>query len=315
LKFEKSRIRGQEIIDGLTTQLLQSRHQQSVQEFMQEKYNWTNITFHNINWDLHNDVHQHCTQHKQFNTKLIHHWLPVASHPSQAKDNKYCFRCNTVEEDQHHWYKCPCEDATKIRTYLRTESVTFLHTTKLHHTIQNLLIDQLYNTPSIPPNNILQVYNKQKLIGWEHFLRGRISQDWIDLQNKLSNRQDGEHEWRKAIIHIFHSLHEMWLDRNQELHGTEQSSLDRRKENIIKPTLTRIYNLQHLVPIQDRQLFDKTIEEMLELPTRYLETWITRHEKYLQKAAERETARIKLHNTAITHFFTKLSPSKKSRTR
>jgi hypothetical protein len=136
--------------------------------------------------------------------------------------------------------------------------------------------------------------------------------DWIDTQNKLTNRTDGDKEWRKVGLHILHILHEIWLDRNNQLYGNEQTALDRRKESIIRPILTRIYTLQNLVPNQDRIFFERTIDEILEFPTTYLETWIKRHEMYLQKAADRESRRIKLSNTAITHFFHEIISNQES---
>jgi hypothetical protein len=65
-------INGEENVESLETHLIHSKYQQSVQELLQQKYNWNNITFNNIDWDLHKDVHQYCTQYKQLTIKLIH---------------------------------------------------------------------------------------------------------------------------------------------------------------------------------------------------------------------------------------------------
>jgi hypothetical protein len=98
----------------------------------------------------------------------MHHWLPVSTHPSEAKDNKMCFWCDNVQEDQYHRYKCPCEDATKLQAY-RTETTKFFNKSKLHHTIQNIIIGQLYECQSTPTINLIRVHNKQNQIGWETF--------------------------------------------------------------------------------------------------------------------------------------------------
>jgi hypothetical protein len=73
-------------------------------------------------------------------------------------------------------------------------------------------------------------------------------------------------------------LHEIWLDRNHQLHSNDETAIQRQLETIIKPKLTRLYNLQHLVPIQYRQLYNRSIDEVIQLPPADLETWITRHE-------------------------------------
>jgi hypothetical protein len=58
------------------------------------------------------------------------------------------------------------------------------------------------------------------------------------LQNQLTERNDGDTEWRKAIKHILEILHEIWIVRNNQLHGNNQTALERRKTTIIKPTMT-----------------------------------------------------------------------------
>jgi hypothetical protein len=304
-------INDHEVVDNITPKLLHSRHQHAVKEFLCTKYKWKETIFNNIDWNLHEDVQQHCHQYRQFIIKLIHNWLPVASHPSQANENQICFRCNNTQEDQNHWYRCMSDDARKTRSLLRTTTTEFFHRSALHPSLQHLVIDLLYDF-KITRSIILQpTCNKQQQIGWDHFIRGRISSQWIQQQNNLTNQQNGEIEWRNAIKHVFHILHEIWCDRNQQLHGNDCTVVQRRMETIIKPKLHRIYNLQHLLPFQDRQIFDKTIDEMIKLPPQYLERWINRHEKYLQDSAARESKRIKLHNTAITNFFTKLTPTSK----
>jgi hypothetical protein len=301
-------INKQEIVEDVAEPLLHSRHQIQVKNFLTTKYNWNNDTFQDIDWELHEYVHQNSQQHKQFNTKFIHNWLPVANHPSQAKENKNCFRCDNFIEDQHHWYKCNCADAVQMRKNQRQMTVDFLHKTKLHHSLHHLIIDLLYESKITSTTNIQIACERQQRIGWDHFLQGRVSKNWTTQQNRLTNRQDGNKVWTSVIIHIFQSLHELWMDRNYQLHSNEQSAVHRRMETIIKPKLRCIYNLQDLVSSQDRQLFSTPIEEMLQQNPQYQERWISRHEKYLQDSAHRESNRIKMKNTAITNFFTRVTP-------
>jgi hypothetical protein len=265
------KIANQEIVEHLLETLLHTQHQHQIEQFMRNKYTWSQSTFLDINWDLHNDIHNHGLPYKQFITKLVHNWLPVASHPSQANENHQCFRCNITTEDQDHWYKCTCSDATAMQSQLRKNTIEFLHKSKLHYTLQHMIIDILYESKITTTVALQHSFQKQQTIGWHHFMRGRISQEWITIQNKLTNRDDGDKEWKLVISHMFHILHELWLDRNHQLHSNTESAMQRRMETIIKPKLTWLYNLQHLVSHEDKQLYETPLDQMLQFPVKYLE--------------------------------------------
>jgi hypothetical protein len=286
--------------------LLLSLHHSRLENYMQNKYKWNQNTFCNIDWDLHENVQQKC--YHQFITKFIHYWLPVADHPAQANENHQCFWCNNTIEDQQHWYKCTSTDAINTRNHQKEFTIQFLNRTKLHPSLHHLIIDLMYSDKLTSTQPLQKAYFQQNQIGWDQLLRGRISVEWIKYQNKLTNREDGETTWITIIEHIYTTLHELWLDRNNELHSKATTLVQRRLESIIIPKLTRIYNLQSLVPVQDRQIFELPLEEMIKLNPSYLQRWIERHEF---ESSKRENNRLKINNTTITNFFTKLTPSKK----
>jgi hypothetical protein len=298
----------QEIVDSIAESLLQKRYKIKVKDFLTSKYNWNTNIFNDIDWELHGTIHQSSYRHKQFNIKFIHNWLPVASHPSQNNENHNCFRCDNLIEDQHHWYKCTCKEAVQMRTIQQNNTIEFLRHSKLHHSFQHLIIDLLYKSEITSTHHIQTACNNQQQIGWDHFLQGRLSKSMVQQQNRLTQRQDGNQVWTAIIIHILHSLHEIWLDRNYQLHSKDQNPLQRRMATIIIPKITSIYNLKSVVSSQDRQLFDLPLEEMLQQSPQHLERWISRHERYLQESARRESERIKMKNTAITNFFTHITP-------
>ena len=111
-----------------------------------------------------------------------------------------------------------------MRTTQKNDTVNFLHRSKLHYSIQHLIIDLVYESKITVNNNIQTACNKQQQIGWDHFLRGRLSKKWVHQQNLLTNRRDGNKVWTNVIRHIFHSLHEIWLDRNRQLHSKGPNS-------------------------------------------------------------------------------------------
>jgi hypothetical protein len=198
-----------------------------------------------------------------------------------------------------------------MRTSQRKITHEFLNKTKLYPSLQHLIIDLLYEDKITSTNNIQTACKHQDQIGWDHFLRGRISKKWTEQQNNLTDRQDGNKVWGEVMVHIFYTLHKIWEDRNNQLHSNDLTSLQvqRRMETIIKPKLRTLYNLQHLIPVRDQVLFEKTLDEMMLQQPQYLEKWISRNEKYIHDSAKRESHRIKLNNTAITSFFSRLPPT------
>ena len=71
---------------------------------------------------------------------------------------------------------------------------------------------------------IRQALMEQKKIGWDHFMLGRISQQWSEIQGKyykrLNLRKTGN-KWAEELIKEIWTIHcTIWNRRNEILHGT-----------------------------------------------------------------------------------------------
>ena len=73
-------------------------------------------------------------------------------------------------------------------------------------------------------NRIKRAIKQQEKIGWDHFLLGRISQQWSEIQAKhyknIGSKKTGE-RWAEILIKEIWRIHcSIWNGRNEILHGT-----------------------------------------------------------------------------------------------
>jgi hypothetical protein len=102
-------------------------------------------------------------------------------------------------------------------------------------------IDELVPDAS---RTLIKAYNEQCEIGWDHWLKGRISMEWgtlvnYDINHKNSNiRYNSVEKWAKEVILLNWELaHNIWLSRNQNEHDSEGNPTERIKEKLIEEIL------------------------------------------------------------------------------
>ena len=159
---------------------------------------WTETTFDNIAWKhLGEALHHKSIGQRIQLSKYMNDMLPTAKR-LQTINNKHdgcCFDCNQLWEDTNHVLCCPSEN----RETTRTEAFSVLRTHfQAQHTptiVTNIICDSMQNwierrriappqwmTPTEPIMNAITIaFNSQKRIGWDQFLRGRLSLDWKNV--------------------------------------------------------------------------------------------------------------------------------------
>ena len=128
--------------------------------------------------------------------KWIFNKLPTNKHLCKIHqiDESICHSCRLVEEDNDHILRCSCENRHRIRRdwiealyhYLDTTSATPKEVTRcIMRGVTNWLLG--LPTPSIQSvsylasSHLISAYESQTQIGWDQFLRGRISLEWSAL--------------------------------------------------------------------------------------------------------------------------------------
>ena len=151
--------------------------------------------------------------------------------------------------------------------------------------------------------------NDQDAMGWHNFMFGRISNGWVDTQQRylerLGKKQTGK-RWAAAIIEkVWEISWNMWQHRNHIKHNTlhprraaEMAELDR--------SLSEAYDRGNSKLLgQDQQLFAKTKHKLLKGTFIEKSQWIASvamgHQK-AKRAKEDYNASLEAERTLMTRW-------------
>ena len=76
------------------------------------------------------------------------------------------------------------------------------------------------------------------------------------------------------LHHLWTHLWQLWLARNEDLHGKEKDEQERKRLEKIHPRVTALYSKVDLLLACDKPIFDLPILERMKLHSRELETWV-----------------------------------------
>ena len=96
---------------------------------------------------------------------------------------------------------------------------------------------ETFDETTIKPNKYVQAaITAQQNIGWEHFMRGRITMQWGDLINhhlkdsKIQPEEMDAEQWGTKLINInFKYVLELWDLRNEEVFGKTPKQIEKNK--------------------------------------------------------------------------------------
>jgi hypothetical protein len=130
----------------------------------------------------------------------------------------------------------------------------------------------------------------QELISWGHFLRGKISKEWSNLQqdyvsrNSPSTKFDKE-KWLRLIIKpLIMDCLDLWTLRNEERHGADSASKQSKLASQARRDLRAIYLLSDEVLASDRALFSKPLDTFLLDGTYSIQCWIRSHKPIIYQS-------------------------------
>ncbi len=132
-------------------------------------------------------------------------------------------------------------------------------------------------------DNEQSVIDSQSAIGWKHLIFGRLSSEWLRVQDehvateKLDSGKFSGKTWATQVIkHIWQRLQALWLLRNKSLHGDTFQANTATQRTRIAPLIERLYARQHdLDGLDRRALFNKPLATRLAQPLRVLTTWLS----------------------------------------
>jgi hypothetical protein len=137
--------------------------------------------------------------------------------------------------------------------------------------------------PAFLPQRYHQLFQQQSMIGWHHILHGRFSILWYDLQ--LQTHTQTNPLWLSYIIRtIWQLISKIWKHRCDTIHGT--NLLDTRQQALqrLTPQVQAMFDQQGQIDPADKYIFERTSNEILQMPTHLIERWIFKTDKNIKES-------------------------------
>jgi hypothetical protein len=225
---------------------------------------WNTDTLDSIAWKhLGHALRSLTTGQRLQTSKFMNDLLPTRRR-LQKLDNKTdgrCFACNLLWEDTNHVLCCHCEPRSLART---AAMVTFKQHLLQQHTpdvmatlICNSMDSWLNRTRVAPPtwepplepihHNLTRAFESQRRIGWDQFLRGRITLEWRQaIATYYHERRPGPaftpDQWLRTTIKALWTFSlSIWRARNLELHGENGGTSQERIRKVTALKATAIF--------------------------------------------------------------------------
>ena len=182
-------------------------------EFLKDKYQWNNRLIDSIEWDIVSSfISKQTYATRKTMTKYSHRWM--LSNSKTIDNHIICSYCHQSEDNLDHDHFLTCNDSDErkeVRIKRFQQLLTQLQTpialtSTLIKVIKTAYREQHQSTSQIP-------LTQQDIIGWNHFIRGRISKEPTNtmtnfcqtlIQTKQRFTGIG---WTKAVIKFMLEIH------------------------------------------------------------------------------------------------------------
>jgi hypothetical protein len=170
--------------------------------------------------------------------------------------------------------------------------------------------------PLFSEDPYIQLRQTQDAIGWDHFFRGKLSDDWNRLQYKYACRYsklEQSKNWIPWLIkYMATQAHNLWLSRNRDRHGHDSASQYHSKMAQARRDVTALYSHIDTVLPQDRDLFCASLELHLLQPLSQLQSWLSLNQPMILSSVRQAKDRSIAKTPRLSRFFTVLQKKKSS---
>ena len=295
-------------------------HRTSYERWLMRQFHWTNSILRTVDFEgLSFTIRTLPTHLQRFVLKWINQNLPVRRrvHRTDKLIPPTCRCCPTTIECDVHLLQCPseprrsaCADAyTRIATKLeQLHTDPDLQRSILHLTANALLL------PSCSPLPIDIDYEQQHIGPPILFLKGRWSRLFRSRQESFYRSQHraltftGDRWMRKTMTIIFEQLHQIWLCRNHQTHGSDQSLQEQFRREQLTIRVQALYNQIPNLLAHDRHVFNSLpADDLLSGPTSSILTWLRISEPTIRRCLKDANDKLLHNQTDIRDFFDEAS--------
>jgi hypothetical protein len=218
----------------------------------------------------------------------------------RSATSHYLFQCTAVSRQR--WRNKTTSTLCKRLDATTDPKLSDIMTAGLCSYFQSKPLDcsefEKYNAPY---HNLIRL---QESISWGHFLRGKISKEWANLQQDYIYRTSpgtkfDKDKWLRLIIKpLIMDCLDLWTLQNAERHGNDSTSEQQKLANQAQRDLRAIYQLQDEVLASDRDLFLTPLDTILLADTYSIQCWIRSHKPIIYQS-RREAKRHAVTNVRL----------------
>lgn len=269
-----------------------------LKQYLIRKNKWSENTFNDIDWNSLGSAIKSMSYHDIIRCQKISHNL-LATNEREAKWYEHrssaCASCQQSLETFDHILQCTHPSRTQLRkTWINETKKYFLEIdtpplvataliygihTWLDNKTPTLIELRVYNNKSI-----IQAFNAQHKIGWQHIFRGRLSKKWSEIKNIPDN-------WGPKIIQeTFNFSLQMWANRNE----FEHSSTHHNEKSKLLQEVNHLMEKSKVLDVFDQDFLHTTMNTPNTMSINTLQTWIrqarsligmnkSRHKTFMQQ--------------------------------
>jgi hypothetical protein len=271
-------INGETITRRFASRLRLTASGPNIERQLKLRNNWTHSTFQSINSKVPGKALTTMeNSQKVFVIKFAHGHLPTRRHMNrigEAESDKCpsCLQC--VETD---WHILSCPNRSTSRNTILENLNDVLQITRTQPDLTIILLQGVrgtLNDPSYQMNvatrepRFQYLVTAQNKIGWQHILKGRFSHHWLQCQQLHiyldpdidSTKNTGE-RWLKRVLNcLWNSIWQVWLIRNDDLHGRDRQQREQKRIQKLTPQITALYEKADLLLADDKDIFEIPLE-------------------------------------------------------
>jgi ribonuclease HI len=267
-------------------------HSTHLRTYFQHKYAWPNKIIDSIWWKpYYNSLSKLSFPEKVIIYKFINDRLPT-----NARDHKYysfrakqCSQCQCDNEDDDHILKCFSIKRQNARREWLLELDCYLSQNHTPRDVKQIILKNFHQflEPPINLEPIIELdttdsdkaYHQQNIIGWRHFIRGRISIEWGKLVDSHLSKAKLYHitaeKWAADLFYInWKHILKIWRERCLEIHGNNPVEIERNAKNKCLEEIIHIQSINSNLNYSTYEWIHEDIEELRNFTSKHLQTWL-----------------------------------------
>ncbi len=217
--------------------------------------------FHSIDWECHDLAFHSVSPTRRISyCKLIH-----GLYQTRSRDNKFFGSPNNcpfcpAEETLCHFFTCPNGDASNLRSVSMQVLVTELVNANTPKPLQQAILQGITQWTMTYPDTFtyyisagqqlltcdatLAAFTAQTHLGWDQFLRGRVTLKWRSAYCSLWGEQSitASKVWsRHLILSLWTYASSLWKSRNGHIFGCNKISAREKCRAALQERIKRAY--------------------------------------------------------------------------